>query len=240
MDVNYKTLSWHLKERIKGQGLLKGYRLNWDRFAWTPTADRRKNRSHSIVFVSLFVKAPTPEQRVELMKRMGGFPLLWAEGAGPDYFAEVAIPTEMLIEGLEYLRFVINPVREKASYHILDQRQAAAFTTSGTEAVRRTYEAVDLRQGHEAGVVLGHRSPGQERLASVPYRVDRDRNNDAASDDERRGDGLDPMIEDRCSIRRTPTSPWPSRACGTCGVTSELFLLMDGGTSSRAWAAIGD
>jgi DNA-binding Lrp family transcriptional regulator len=130
VDVNYKTLSWHLKERVKGMGLLKGYRLNWVGSRWNPTTDRAKNRSHSIVFVNLFVKAPTPEQRAELMNRMRDFPLLWAEGAGPDYFAEVAIPTELLIEGLEYLRFVMNPVRENASYHIIDQRQGATFPIS--------------------------------------------------------------------------------------------------------------
>lgn len=29
VDINYKTLCWHLKEHVEKRGLLKGYRTNW-------------------------------------------------------------------------------------------------------------------------------------------------------------------------------------------------------------------
>ncbi|MDA4121680.1 MAG: hypothetical protein OK456_00700 [Thaumarchaeota archaeon] len=127
VDINYKTLCWHLKEHVMGQGMLKGFRINWMGSRWDPVADRAKHKSHSYVAIHFMVKNPTDAERKDLMRSFDRLPVVWAEGAGYDYFSEFIVPTEMMLDCMEYLERVMKPVRDRASYHIMDQRNAVAF-----------------------------------------------------------------------------------------------------------------
>jgi hypothetical protein len=100
VDINYKTLCWHLKEHVEGHGLLKGYKVNWMGTRWDPVADRAKHRSHAYVLMTILVKGPNPEQRKRLMWIMDRVPTVWSEGMGDDFFAEVALPR---LEGVHHL-----------------------------------------------------------------------------------------------------------------------------------------
>lgn len=130
IEINYKTLCWHLKEHVMKKKMLKGFRVNWMGTRWDAVTDRGKHRSHSYVGVHFMVKGPTEAERLDLMKNFAKLPLVWMEGAGQDYFAELAVPTEMMIEFMEFLGKVMEPVRERASYHIMDQRNAVGFFIS--------------------------------------------------------------------------------------------------------------
>jgi len=128
VDINYKTLCWHLKEHVEGNHLLKGYRINWMGTRWDPVTDRARHRSHSYVGAHLLIKNPTADEKLRTLKIMDRLPILWAEAAGIDYFAELSIPSEMLIETLLLLQNVMGAVGNKATFHIVDQRNSAAFT----------------------------------------------------------------------------------------------------------------
>jgi DNA-binding Lrp family transcriptional regulator len=128
VDINYKTLCWHLSEHVDSNRLLKGYRVNWMGTRWDPVTDRARHRSHSFVAAHLLMKHPTEGERSMTLDVMDRLPIVWAEAAGTDYFAEMAIPSEMLRETLLLLHDVMRAVGAKASFHIMDQRNSFAFT----------------------------------------------------------------------------------------------------------------
>jgi DNA-binding Lrp family transcriptional regulator len=130
VDINYKTLCWHLDEHVKVNGILKGYKINWMGTRWDPVIEKVRHRSHSYMIFDVLVKRPTPEEKLLLMRAFNRLPLMWGEAAGDDYFAELAIPSEMILEGLQYLQRVTDSVSGRASYFMIDQRNAAGFTFS--------------------------------------------------------------------------------------------------------------
>jgi hypothetical protein len=130
VEINYKTLCWHLKEHVMGKGLLKGFRINWMGTRWDAVLERAKQRSHSFVGIHFFVKDPSEQERLELMRKFDRIPFVWAEGAGRDYFVELDVPTEQMLDCMEYIQTAMAPVRERASCHIMDQRDAVGFTMS--------------------------------------------------------------------------------------------------------------
>ncbi len=130
VDINYKTLCWHLKEHVLGRKMIKGFRINWMGTRWDAVTDRPEQKSHSYIGVHFMVKNPTEEERLELMKKFDRLPVVWMEGAGLDYFAELAVPTEMMIDFMEFLTKTMAPVRDRATFHIMDQRNAVGFFIS--------------------------------------------------------------------------------------------------------------
>lgn len=129
-EINYKTLCWHLDQHVKANGLVKGYRINWMGTRWDPVTDKARQRSHSFSIFDILVKQPSPEDKLKLMKSLNHLPLVWAEAGGEDYFAELAIPNELLIDVLSYLQRVTDGLSERTSYLMIDQKNAIAFTFS--------------------------------------------------------------------------------------------------------------
>ena len=128
IEIIYKTLCWHLKTHVEASGLLKGFRTNWMGTRWDPVSDKARHRSHTYVGVHLLVKNPTAQEKLATLRVMDRLPVLWSEAAGKDYFAEIAIPSEMMLEALLVLQGVMGAVNNKATFHIMDQRNSAAFT----------------------------------------------------------------------------------------------------------------
>jgi DNA-binding Lrp family transcriptional regulator len=148
VDINYKTLCWHLDEHVKVSGIVKGYKINWMGTRWDPVTEKVRHRSHSYMIFDVLVKRPTPEEKLMLMRAFNRLPLMWGEAAGEDYFAELAIPSEMILEGLQYLQRLTDSVSGKTSYFMIDQRNAAGFTFSynlfSEEAKAWTFNKIDL------------------------------------------------------------------------------------------------
>jgi hypothetical protein len=130
VDINYKTLSWHLKEHVEKRGLLKGYRTNWMGTHYDQKSGRAAQRQHAYVGAELFVRGPSKEEKRRLIEMMGRFPVVWSEAAGRDYHVQMAIPNEMIVEGLQYISQTMKPVRDKSTFHFMDQTNAAGFTFS--------------------------------------------------------------------------------------------------------------
>jgi DNA-binding Lrp family transcriptional regulator len=130
VDINYKTLCWHLKEHVEGRGLLKGYRTNWMGTHYDQKSGRAGQRQHAYVGAELFVRGPSLEEKGRLMRMMGRFPVVWSEAVGKDYHVQMAIPSEMIMEGLEYIHETMEPVRNKSTFYLMDQMNAAGFTFS--------------------------------------------------------------------------------------------------------------
>jgi len=129
VDINYKTLCWHLSEHVEPR-LLKGYKVNWMGTKYDPVTERVKQRQHSFIGIEVFAKSVRTEERIELLKKIGRLPILWMEGAGSDFYAQVAVPSESTVEGLQYLQTAMHPVADRASFLIADQRNALSFPFS--------------------------------------------------------------------------------------------------------------
>ena len=131
---------------------------------WDPVSDKARHRSHTYVGVHLLVKNPTAQEKLATLRVMDRLPVLWSEAAGKDYFAEIAIPSEMMLEALLVLQGVMGAVNNKATFHIMDQRNSAAFTIPHKlydEASR-----MDLQQARTTGQVQGPRNRNTQSLES--------------------------------------------------------------------------
>jgi hypothetical protein len=67
---------------------------------------------------------------MELMAKTNGVPFLWGEACGKHYFAEFAFPVDAITEAFQYLENIIAPVRDRATYYIMDITNALSFTIS--------------------------------------------------------------------------------------------------------------
>jgi len=55
-------------------------------------------------------------------------PFLWGEAAGRNYYADLAIPVDYVVEGLQYLGNVTSGMKERTGIYPIDQTEAARFT----------------------------------------------------------------------------------------------------------------
>lgn len=129
VDINYKTLCWHLAEHVETR-LIKGYKFNWMGTTYDPTTERVKQRQHSYLGVDVLVKSVRSEERFDILRKLESLPVLWAEGAGSDLYAQVLIPVESTVDGLQYLQTIMNKVSDRTTFLMADQRSAGGFAFS--------------------------------------------------------------------------------------------------------------
>jgi len=65
---------------------------------------------------------------MQLMANISRLPFVWLEAGGQNYFAQIAFPMETMTEGLGFIKEAISPVREKATWHFMDQTNALRFS----------------------------------------------------------------------------------------------------------------
>lgn len=129
LQANYKTLTWHYRTHLVGNGLLKGYLVNWAGGRYDPQLDKARHKRHRYAWVELLVRGVTETERMELAAKVNRLPFVWLEAGGmQNYLAQIAFPIETIAEALEFIKEVIWPVRQKASWHFLDQTNALRFT----------------------------------------------------------------------------------------------------------------
>jgi hypothetical protein len=128
LQVNYKTLTWHYRTHVVGNGLLKGYLVNWAGTRYDPKLEKALHRRHKYMWGELLVRDVTESERLELMANISRLPFVWLEAGGQNYFAQIAFPTETLAEALAFVKEITSSIREKATWHFTDQTNALRFT----------------------------------------------------------------------------------------------------------------
>ena len=128
LNVNYKTLTWHYRNHIIGNGLLKGYYVNWAGTRYDPKLEKALHRRHKYMWLELIVRNVTENERMSLMANISRLPFAWLEAGGSNYFAQIAFPMESLTEALGFVKETVAPVRARAAWHFLDQTDALRFT----------------------------------------------------------------------------------------------------------------
>jgi hypothetical protein len=103
LKINYKTLTWHYRKHIVGNGLLKGYYMNWPGARYDPKLEKALHRRHKYMWLELLVTDVTATERMSLMANVSRLPFVWAEAGGSNYFAQIAFPMESLTEALGFI-----------------------------------------------------------------------------------------------------------------------------------------
>ena len=148
LQVNYKTLTWHYRTHLVGNGLLKGYMVNWAGTRYDPRIEKALHRRHRYMWLELLVNSVTETERMELMSKINQLPFVWFEAGGQNYFAQIAFPIEMMTEGLSFIKDATLPIRRKATFHLMDQANALRFSLTpqlyDQEAKNWKFDQVEL------------------------------------------------------------------------------------------------
>jgi hypothetical protein len=128
LNVNYKKLAWHHGAHVVSQELLRGYTVNWMGTRYDYTLEKVLHRKHRYFAVDFLVKGVTEFETMMLRQQIDRVPFLWSEAAGRDYFAELAVPVDYVVEGLQYIGNAAASVKDRMSVHAIDQTEAARFT----------------------------------------------------------------------------------------------------------------
>jgi hypothetical protein len=128
LSVNYKKLAWHHGAHVISQKLLRGYTVNWMGTRYDYNLEKVLHRKHRYFAVDFIVKDVNEFETMTLRHQIDRVPFLWGEAGGPNYFAELAVPVDYVVEGLQYLGNAAVTVRDRMSIHAIDQTEAARFT----------------------------------------------------------------------------------------------------------------
>ncbi len=128
LNINYKKLAWHHTAHVCGRNLLSGYTVNWMGTRYDYNLEKALHRKHRYFAIDFMVKDTNEFESMTLRHEMDRLPFLWSEGSGRNYFAELAVPVDYVVEGLQYLGNTARGVKEKMSIHAIDQTEAARFT----------------------------------------------------------------------------------------------------------------
>jgi DNA-binding Lrp family transcriptional regulator len=126
--INYKTLSFHHRKHVLGRQMLKGHKVNWIGTSYNPKNDRGYHRRHTYQPIDVMMKDITPSEKATVIGLTNALPFLWWEASGRStYYAQLVFPTETISEAMQYLARVLQPVRDRARWFVVDQKQSLAF-----------------------------------------------------------------------------------------------------------------
>ncbi len=80
------------------------------------------------MWIEILVSGVTETERMELTAKVNRLPFVWLEAGGRNYFAQIAFPMETMTEALGFIKEAISPVRQKATWHFMDQTNALRFS----------------------------------------------------------------------------------------------------------------
>ncbi len=128
LNVNYKKLAWHHAVHVQSQKLLSGYTVNWMGTRYDYNLEKALHRKHRYFAVDLIVRDTNEMETMNLRQQLDRLPFLWGEAAGRNYYADLAIPVDYVVEGLQYLGNVTSEMKERTGIYPIDQTEAARFT----------------------------------------------------------------------------------------------------------------
>jgi hypothetical protein len=128
LQVNYKKLAWHYTAHVKARHLVRSYSVNWMGTKYDYGLEKVLQRQHRYFALNLLIKDVDEREIVLLRQAMDRLPYLWAEAVGRNYFVEMALPVDFVVEGLQFLTKTVSGFKERAQIYAMDQTNAASFT----------------------------------------------------------------------------------------------------------------
>jgi DNA-binding Lrp family transcriptional regulator len=130
IGVNYKKLAWHHKTHVIRRRLIRGFRINWLGTRYDYKLDKALQRKHRYVILDLISRDLGDYDRMRIMSQTDRIPFVFAEALGRNYYSNFGFPVDFINEAMQYLEQVIQVVRERTTYRIVDQNNALAFSIS--------------------------------------------------------------------------------------------------------------
>ncbi len=127
IEVNYKTLGWHLANHVLQRGLIRGYSVGWHRARYDFELKKTRVRQHGYVAVALLVQGISEYERMTLMAGLNRLPFLWSQAAGRDFYSQFAFPLDTANEAFEYLKAQLKPFGPRAEAFLLNQKEMLSF-----------------------------------------------------------------------------------------------------------------
>lgn len=128
LKINYKKLAWHHNTHVVQSQLIRGYRINWMGTRYDYKTDKALNRKHRYLWVDVLISATSDHERAILGSKFSQLPFIWAEAGGANYFAEVALPLDYVVEGLQFIDEACVGMKDRLRMYVMDQTNAVAFT----------------------------------------------------------------------------------------------------------------
>jgi len=128
LGINYKKLAWHHATHVSSRKLLHGYTINWMGTRYDYAIEKALHRKHRYFAIDLFVKDVSEYETMTLRRQIDRLPFLWGEAVGKNYFAELVLPVDYVVEGLQYIGNAASAVRDRLTIYPMDQTEAARFT----------------------------------------------------------------------------------------------------------------
>ena len=128
LGINYKKLAWHHSTHVCGQKLLSGYKVNWMGTRYDYHLEKVLHRKHRYFAMDLIVRNVSEFELMTLRHEIDRLPFVWSEAVGRNYFVELALPVDYVVDGLQYIGLATSKVHDRMSIYSVDQTEAAAFT----------------------------------------------------------------------------------------------------------------
>lgn len=129
LRINYKKLAWHYVTHVLGRRLIRTYLLNWMGTRYDFKLEKALHRRHRYLLVVVLVKQLREGEALNIVHGLR-LPFIWSWAAGRSYYAQVALPVDVVNEGFQFIRDVLAPFSDRVEYFVVDQANALAFTVS--------------------------------------------------------------------------------------------------------------
>ena len=128
LEVNYKKLAWHYASHVVARHLLHGYSVNWMGTRYDYQVEKPLHRQHRYLALELYARDLTEYEVIALRQQLNGIPFLWSEAVGRNYWAQLGLPVDCVVDGLQYLTNAVAEIKDKVDIYNIDQGEAASFT----------------------------------------------------------------------------------------------------------------
>jgi len=128
IGVNYKKLAWHHATHVCARKMLRGYAVNWMGTRYDYSIEKALHRKHRYFAAEVFVRNVSERDVMILRHSIDRLPFIWGEASGKNYFAELALPVDFVVEGLQYIGDMASTMKDRMSLYIIDQTDALSFT----------------------------------------------------------------------------------------------------------------
>jgi len=108
--------------------LIEGYGIRWPKDQLNEELGVPFTPVHKYVLNNIAVHGVTGEEQRQLSEKLNSIPFLWGEYTGRDYYAEITLPPDQMVEGMSYLREALAPVSSRSTWFMLDPAYGFSFT----------------------------------------------------------------------------------------------------------------
>ena len=150
LQLNYKKLAWHFATHVQARKMIPTFTVNWMGTRYDYSLEKVLHRRHRYFAVDFFVRDVSELELMKLRGEINKLPFLWGEAGGKNYFADFAFPVDYVVEGLQFLGNISQPVKDRMRLYPIDQTESARFTISyklyDQAAKKWTFNVEDLSQ----------------------------------------------------------------------------------------------